>query len=392
MATMFDQWASNFPTWDQLTPAQRVMYGGDPTSYETMRSAHIRYAQPWVQQGLNTTIDPDTLAKLQAARAANPTGQIFGGETDAGVWYTQDPSWTVGEYTIDKNGSISKSLQRETWGQDVAAVYDDQGRLISTSSGDSTALGLAKFGLLSLGAYGGVNAADSALTAMSTAPTTGAATGGMTNGAFLGEGVASGVPAWDAAAINSAVGMTTAEQVAMMAANGMTDSQIAAALGTQGAQAAGLAGVGGGAAAAGTTAAGALVNGAKDVMGSGGLNWGGVLGAAAGALDSRDQEQKQSRDPWEPAQGFLKQQIGQGQDLSNRYQANPFSADQMAAYNNQFGLLNAINQNAGGLLGGFNANASGANQFVRGQPQRLQGSTFNLGGYTPGLLTGFTRG
>jgi len=364
MATMFDQWASNFPTWDQLTPAQRVMYGGDPTSYETMRSAHIRYAQPWVQQGLNTTIDPDTLAKLQAARAANPTGQIFGGETDAGVWYTQDPSWTVGEYTIDKNGSISKSLQRETWGQDVEAVYDDQGRLISTSSGDSTALGLAKFGLLSLGAYGGVNAADSALTAMSTAPTTGAATGG-------------------------AGGMTAAEQAAMMAANGMTDAQIAAALGTQGAQAAGLAGVGGGAAAAG---AGALVNGAKDVMGSGGLNWGGVLGAAAGALDSRDQEQKQSRDPWEPAQGFLKQQIGQGQDLSNRYQANPFSADQMAAYNNQFGLLNAINQNAGGLLGGFNANASGANQFVRGQPQRLQGSTFNLGGYTPGLLTGFTRG
>ncbi|MCZ2249237.1 MAG: hypothetical protein LC111_10815 [Bacteroidia bacterium] len=382
MATMFDQWASNFPTWDQLTPAQRVMYGGDPTSYETMRSAHIRYAQPWVQQGLNTTIDPDTLAKLQAARAANPTGQIFGGETDAGVWYTQDPSWTVGEYTIDKNGSISKSLQRETWGQDVEAVYDDQGRLISTSSGDSTALGLAKFGLLSLGAYGGVNAADSALTAMSTAPTTGAATGGMTNGAFLGEGVASGVPAWDAAAINSAVGSgqlgAAGSYLGQTMSGGTGLETIGNALGGSGS-----------ALGSGTSA---LVNGAKDVMGSGGLNWGGVLGAAAGALDSRDQEQKQSRDPWEPAQGFLKQQIGQGQDLSNRYQANPFSADQMAAYNNQFGLLNAINQNAGGLLGGFNANASGANQFVRGQPQRLQGSTFNLGGYTPGLLTGFTRG
>lgn len=382
MATMFDQWASNFPTWDQLTPAQRVMYGGDPTSYETIRSAHIRYAQPWVQQGLNTTIDPDTLAKLQAARAANPTGQIYGGETDAGVWYTQDPSWTVGEYTIDKNGSISKSLQRETWGQDVEAVYDDQGRLISTSSGDSTALGLAKFGLLSLGAYGGVNAADSALTAMSTAPTTGAATGGMTNGAFLGEGVASGVPAWDAAAINSAVGSgqlgAAGSYLGQTMSGGTGLETIGNALGGSGS-----------ALGSGTSA---LVNGAKDVMGSGGLNWGGVLGAAAGALDSRDQEQKQSRDPWEPAQGFLKQQIGQGQDLSNRYQANPFSADQMAAYNNQFGLLNAINQNAGGLLGGFNANASGANQFVRGQPQRLQGSTFNLGGYTPGLLTGFTRG
>lgn len=382
MATMFDQWASNFPTWDQLTPAQRVMYGGDPTSYETIRSAHIRYAQPWVQQGLNTTIDPDTLAKLQAARAANPTGQIFGGETDAGVWYTHDPTWAVGDYTIGEDGSIWKSLQRKTWGQDVGALYDDQGRLISTSSGDSTALGLAKFGLLSLGAYGGVNAADSALTAMSTAPTTGAATGGMTNGAFLGEGVASGVPAWDAAAINSAVGSgqlgAAGSYLGQTMSGGTGLETIGNALGGSGS-----------ALGSGTSA---LVNGAKDVMGSGGLNWGGVLGAAAGALDSRDQEQKQSRDPWEPAQGFLKQQIGQGQDLSNRYQANPFSADQMAAYNNQFGLLNAINQNAGGLLGGFNANASGANQFVRGQPQRLQGSTFNLGGYTPGLLTGFTRG
>lgn len=364
MATMFDQWASNFPTWDQLTPAQRVMYGGDPTSYETIRSAHIRNAMPWVQQGLNTLIDADTLAKLNAARAANPSGRVSIGESDAGQLWAHDPTWAVGDYTIGEDGSIWKSLQRKTWGQDVGALYDDQGRLIGIGSGDSTALGLAKFIAMSAAAYGGVNAADSALTAMSTAPTTGAAAGG-------------------------AGGMTAAEQAAMMAANGMTDAQIAAALGTQGAQAAGLAGVGGGAAAAG---AGALVNGAKDVMGSGGLNWGGVLGAAAGALDSRDEEQKQSRDPWEPAQGFLKQQIGQGQDLSNRYQANPFSADQMAAYNNQFGLLNAINQNAGGLLGGFNANASGANQFVRGQPQRLQGSTFNLGGYTPGLLTGFTRG
>lgn len=68
---------------------------------------------------------------------------------------------------------------------------------------------------------------------------------------------AAGAAGAGGAAGSGAAGMTTAEQVAMMAANGMTDAQIAAALGTQGAQAAGLAGVGGGAAAAGAGAAGA---------------------------------------------------------------------------------------------------------------------------------------
>ena len=112
----------------------------------------------------------------------------------------------------------------------------------------------------------------------------------------------------------------------------------------------------------------------------------------AGALDSRDKESTSSRAPWAPMQPYLLGLAEDGRGLYNQLKAQPFSPAQQTAYNNQFGLLNAINQNAGGLLGGFNANASGANQFVRGQPQRLQGSTFNLGGYTPGLLTGFTRG
>ena len=57
---------------------------------------------------------------------------------------------------------------------------------------------------------------------------------GLAAGAYYGLGAGAGAGAG-------------ADQVALMAANGMTDAEIAAALGSQGAQAAGLAGVGGGA-------------------------------------------------------------------------------------------------------------------------------------------------
>ena len=93
-------------------------------------------------------------------------------------------------------------------------------------------------------------------------------------------------------------------------------------------------------------------------------------------MDSKDKEQTQSREPWKAAQPFLNQLLGQGQQLSTQYQQQPFSQGQQTAYNNQAGLLNAINTQMPGLLGAFNANASGANQFVRGQPKQLQSGSF----------------
>jgi hypothetical protein len=103
----------------------------------------------------------------------------------------------------------------------------------------------------------------------------------------------------------------------------------------------------------------------------------------------------QSGDPWAPAQDCLKRQIGTGSQLAQQFQARPFSQAQQTAYGNVGGLLDLLNTNAGGLLSGPQANASGANQFVRGQPTRLQGSTFapTAAQWTPGLLGNFgTKG
>lgn len=73
-----------------------------------------------------------------------------------------------------------------------------------------------------------------------------------------------------AGAAGTTGGMTASQQAAMMAANGMTDAEIAAALGTQGANAAGLSGVTGGTAVGAGTGAGtvSMTDVAKTVAGN----------------------------------------------------------------------------------------------------------------------------
>jgi len=207
-----------------------------------------------------------------------------------------------------------------------------------------------------------------------------------------------------AGAAGTTGGMTASQQAAMMAANGMTDAEIAAALGTQGANAAGLTGVTGGAAGAGAgtvatsgLTAEQLASGAKtayDAMG-GGQGVATLLGAAAGAADGGDKTQSSSRDPWAPMQPYLKALAQEGADLYGKYKAQPFSQAQQNAYGNIGGLLDLVNANAGGLLSGFQANADGRNQFKRGQQNTLIGSSFNptAAQWQPGLLGNFgTKG
>lgn len=265
-------------------------------------------------------------------------------------------------------------IYRDTKQDGMVDVYDQAGNFLSREKGANPGNELMQTIALMAGGYYGGNALASAYGAPAASSAAGGATGGMANGAFLGEGVASGIPAWDGAALSSALGsgeLGTAASYLGQTMNGGT------ALETLGSAMNGGSTLG--------TGANAVANGVKTL--GGGSTVGGLLGAAAGALDSGDKTQSTNRDPWAPAQDFLKQQIGQGQNLSTQYQQKPFSQAQQTAYGNIGGLLDAINANAGGLVGGFGANASGANQFDRSNPnKKLVGSSFNMGSFAPGLL------
>lgn len=130
-----------------------------------------------------------------------------------------------------------------------------------------------------------------------------------------------------------------------------------------------------------------------NVAGAGGAGaglLGRVVGAALGAASSQDRTDTKTSEPWGPAQDWIKQNIAQGQQLQKQYTDQPFSPTQQTAYNNLGGLLNTINQGAGGLHQGFGAAASGANNFDRSDPRKkLTGSNFSLGNYLPGLLQFF---
>ena len=130
--------------------------------------------------------------------------------------------------------------------------------------------------------------------------------------------------------------------------------------------------------------------GGKNGQGGGGAMLPALLGAVAGALDSRDKESTSSRAPWAPMQPYLLGLAEDGRGLYNQLKAQPFSPAQQTAYNNVGGLLDVLNLNAGGLLQGMQANATGQNKFVRGQPRQLIGSAPIDGmAFQPGLLGNF---
>lgn len=262
----------------------------------------------------------------------------------------------------------------------------------TTGAGAAGAAGLGEGGLLSLPSSIGTIAANGApLAASGFAPLTAAEIGGGLSSlagpgalAAVGGSAALGGAAGGAGGASNLGGaLGSADKAAMFSGAGygpgMTGGQTGlfdSVLGATGSP----------------TAANAATSALGNLTG-GGLPWGQIAGAALGALSSKDQTQATNRDPWAPAQDFIKQQIGQGQQLANQYQQQPFSAAQQTGYNNLGGLLNAINGGAQGLLSGFSANASGANNYDRNNPRKLlTGSNFNLGGFNPGLLQFFPKG
>ena len=86
-----------------------------------------------------------------------------------------------------------------------------------------------------------------------------------------------------------------------------------------------------------------------------------VIGPVAGAvvgglLGGQDSQATSTREPWAPAQPWLKDIINRGQAMQNYYAANPFNAQQQQSYNNTFSDLNAFrNQMAPSLMGMANA-------------------------------------
>lgn len=125
-----------------------------------------------------------------------------------------------------------------------------------------------------------------------------------------------------------------------------------------------------------------------------GNNAGGLLGAYLGYKDSKDKQETQNREPWKPLQPHLLGLANEGAALFNKYQTQPFSPAQQAAYGNFGSVLDVINQNAGGLLSGFQATGGGKNQFQRGKPGLLTGYSFAPTGeqWQPGLLGNFGTG
>ena len=114
------------------------------------------------------------------------------------------------------------------------------------------------------------------------------------------------------------------------------------------------------------------VKGINDLTGG---NLGGIIGGLAGAAASGDTTTSDSKDPWGPAQSYLKDNLAQNQRMQDYYSANPFSQEQKQAYQ---GLLNT---NANGL-----SNAGNFNQIA----QNFMGSNRGLMGQMPTLNQGVT--
>jgi len=66
---------------------------------------------------------------------------------------------------------------------------------------------------------------------------------------------------------------------------------------------------------------------------------GGLLGGSGGNASTT-----QNKEPWGPAQDWLKSNISTGQSLQNYYQQNPFSDAQKQAYGNSFGMSDMYRQ------------------------------------------------
>ena len=111
-----------------------------------------------------------------------------------------------------------------------------------------------------------------------------------------------------------------------------------------------------------------------------------AIGGLLGGSSSGGGTQTVSKDPWAPAQDWIKSNIGTGQELQKQYAANPFSEYQKQAYGNS----QQLSQNARSILGNLIPQMSGHQGFDRSNPmQKPQG--FNFASPVQGSAIGGTN-
>ena len=229
------------------------------------------------------------------------------------------------------------------------------------SAGASTA-----FGGGGLGAANAVTAADLALTAMPQAVTGAGTFAGGGTMAGLGGAAAAGGAAGSALG-SSAFGGSTPSW--MTSANAVLPSNLASISMPQ-AVGAGGAFAGGGTMAAGSTmldTAGKFLKDNPTLTKIGGS----LLGAALAGQDSTVSSQK---DPWAPAQPYLKENLQRNSAMQDFYAKNPFSTEQKASYQGLLDTLANNQANAPAMQGMANSFMSSNRGLLSNMPQFTTGT------------------
>lgn len=128
---------------------------------------------------------------------------------------------------------------------------------------------------------------------------------------------------------------------------------------------------------------GAAVSAVPAIAGAGGTLAGAktlaqLAGSAIGAASSKDQTATAQREPWGPAQDWIKSNIKDGQALQDYYKKNHFNDTQKGAMGQMLGLIN----NGTAMLPGLLDSLNGMGGFKRGGGSTPSPIQFN----TQGLL------
>lgn len=305
-------------------------------------------------------------------------------------WYGQP----MDGWRVEGDGNAGFSYKHP--GQDMYDSYDAQGNYLS-SKGDKytmTPSDYLKFAAAVTG-VGALNGGFAGLSGVgsSTGAGSGLLGGGETalgNGAFLGEApwaATPGATALDfggaAAAGGGAAGGAASGAAGGVPFNAAADSAAASkALGYTGAELGNILSP----AATAAGGVGGLLSGLSP--------YAGIIGAGLGALSSKDQTQTatSTKDPWGPAQQWIKDNMAAGQALQKNYTDNPFSDQQKTAYNNLGGLLNSANANNGNMSDFINRQMSGASYYDPKDPRKNYGKgVAQSNTFAPGLLNFFPK-